>query len=96
LEKLGNVIFADTNVPENIKALIRKEIDSNRKLLVEFVSGEGIVPEEKNINEYGEWTAHEWVEWAFKLGLKLDNKIPFLGVDNRKRIEQAVIEFASK
>jgi len=40
-----------------------------------------------------EWTGQDWIEWAYKLGLRLDRWIPWAGIDNRKRIEQAIMEY---
>jgi len=35
----------------------------------------------------------DWVDWAFKLGHKLDFAIPWAGVDNRKRLEKTIDEW---
>ena len=35
----------------------------------------------------------DWVDWAFKLGYKLDFAIPWAGVDNRKRLEKTIDEW---
>lgn len=40
-----------------------------------------------------EWTAEDWSHWAFMVGHKLDLWIPWCGVDNRQRIEDAIFEW---
>lgn len=39
------------------------------------------------------WTSEEWEAWAYHVGLKLDWFSSPFGVDNRKRIEDAIIAF---
>jgi len=46
---------------------------------------------DKNFSD--KWTEEDWVNWAYKLGLRLDPWIPWCGVDNRKRIEKAIMEY---
>ena len=44
--------------------------------------------------DFGEdWTGDDWIQWAYKLGLHLDRWISWAGVDNRHRIELAVLDF---
>ena len=46
--------------------------------------------------DFGEdWTVDDWVNWAYKLGLHLDRWISWSRVDNRQRIEQAILEFVT-
>lgn len=41
------------------------------------------------------WTTEDWVHWVYKLGLHLDRWIPWAGVDNRQRIEEAIMEYVT-
>ena len=45
---------------------------------------------------FGEdWTADDWIQWAYKLGLRLDRWICWAGIDNRHRIELAIMEYVN-
>lgn len=39
------------------------------------------------------WTADDWTNWAYHLGLKLDWHTRPFGMDNRERIEKAIEQF---
>ena len=47
---------------------------------------------DKDFND--NWTAEDWISWAYKLGLRLDQWIPWTRIDNRERIEEAIMEHA--
>jgi len=65
--------------------------------LHKLIAQSGEKPEESTLQEVKsfdeEWTAKDWVQWAYKLGLHLDRWIWWSGVDNRKRIEEAIMEW---
>lgn len=50
-------------------------------------------PEVSEELEFKERTLDGLSEWAYNLGIKLDNYIPLFGMDNFDRIEKAVKEF---
>lgn len=43
-----------------------------------------------------EWTVKDWEMWSYWLGLKLDWHTEPLGVDNRERLEKAIIQFRTE
>ena len=54
-------------------------------------TSKSILPKVKDFTN--DWSADDWVHWAYMLGLKLDDYVPWAGVDNRWRIELAICGF---
>lgn len=44
-------------------------------------------------DELKKYVEDDYIHWAYKVGLKLDEHISWSGVDNRKRIEQVIDEW---